>query len=185
MVVLVRIRRSRLITMIDRYKNQVRNLAQSLNCELRVDPIYRGAAMMYVESGYVEVPPIENQIDYLINLHELGHVAHGHTQGRPPHQDKRFYFDNGVLKSEAQAWEWALDKCIDEPQPESRVFMWDTCLGSYYHLGYVESGGKPSRLLNGNRHWVEFVYDKPDEYFTSVVKRIRGNLTNFKISYNA
>lgn len=169
--------------MIEKYQKQILQLAGELSCKLVVDEKFRTTAMMYVESGYVEVPPVQSQIDYLINLHELGHVHHGHTQGRPPHQDKRFYFDNGVLRSEAQAWEWALDKCLDEISPESRLFMWDSCLGTYYLYGYLTKGNNPDRLLNGNRHHVEFVWDKPDEYFTSIVKRIQGNIEGFKISY--
>jgi hypothetical protein len=169
--------------MIEKYRTQVDLLAKELNCKLVVDDKFRTTAMMYVESGYVEVPPIDNQIDYLINLHELGHVYHGHTQGRPPHTDKKFYFENGVLRSEAQAWEYALDKCIDELQDSSRIFMWDTCLGSYYSHAYLRQNGEPDRLLNGNRHHVEFAWDKPDEYFTSVVKRIQGNINDFKIAY--
>lgn len=166
-----------------KYQKHIEQLAEELKCRRVVDIKFRTTAMMYVESGYVEVPPIGNQIDYLINLHELGHVFHKHTQGRPPHTDKKFYFDNGVLHSEAQAWEWALDKCINDLEPASRYFMWDTCLGSYYSLGYIASNGKPTTLPNGNRHHVEFVYDKPDAYFTSIAKRIQGALTNYRIIY--
>ena len=51
--------------------------------------------------------------------------------------------------------------------------MWDLCLGSYYHFSLVY-GNKPCRLPNGNRHYVEFVHDEPDEFFVAVVKRIKG-----------
>jgi hypothetical protein len=167
---------------IQEYQAHVAKLAEELGCRLEVADSFRTAGMMYVESGYVEVPPTISQIDYLINLHELGHVFHGHTQGRPPHSDKKFYFENGVLKSEAQAWEFALDKCIDEIQEKSRLFMWDACLGSYYQDA-VDQGGRPQRLYNGNRHHVEFIYDEPDEYFTSIVKRIFGGSVNFTRQY--
>jgi len=163
--------------------NHIQQLAATLKCRLVVDPKFRTSAMMYVESGYIEVPPCESQIDYLINLHELGHVAHGHTQGRPPHQSEKFYFENGVLRSEAQAWEWALDQCMEPIEDASRIFMWDRCLGTYYQYGYVEEKGTLTRLLNGNRHWVRFTYDAPDEYFAGIVKRIQGALTAFQIEY--
>jgi hypothetical protein len=166
-------------------QEHVELLAEELSCKLVISPEYRTSAMMYVESGYVEVPPAESQIDYLINLHELGHVFYGHTQGRPPHKDKTFYFDNGVLRSEAQAWEWALDNCSEAIDDTSRIFMWDNCLGTYYLYGYIASQGQPERLLNGNRHYVKFIYDEPDEYFTKIVKRIQGKLSNFKIPYKA
>src|SRR5690554_6720365 len=141
-----------IISLNDKYRTQIVELANLLNCEVRQSECFKNYGMMYVENEppYIEVPPIKNQIDYLINLHELGHVYHGHTQGRPPYQDKKFYFENGVLKSEAQAWEWTLDHCIGDVTDESRVFMWDTCLGSYYR-GYQEAQGQPTRLLNGNR----------------------------------
>jgi hypothetical protein len=171
---------------MSKYYQHIAKLAKELNCCLVIDVKFRTSAMMYVENGYVEVPPIENQIDYLINLHELGHVAHGHTQGRPPHEDKKFYFDNGVLRSEAQAWEWALDQCIDKTiEASSRVFMWDTCLGTYYDgaIAAIAMNKSDNRLLNGNRHHVAFAFDKPDEYFTSIVKRIQGDLTNYSIDY--
>lgn len=166
-----------------RRQQRIEELADKLKCKLVVDKVFRTLAMMYVEFGYVEVPPIENQICYLINLHELGHVHHGHTQGRPPHSEQRFYFDNGVLRSEAQAWEWALDQCAEDVEDVSRRFMWDTCLGSYYLHGYIAAQGKPDRLRNGNRHHIKFTYDKPDEYFTSIVRRIQGTLDNFNIEY--
>ncbi len=156
-------------------QDRINKLAEELECRLDIDDKFRTAGMMYVESSYVEVPPAVSQIDYLINLHELGHVFHGHTQGRPPHSDKKFYFENGVLRSEAQAWEWALDNLVGEIESESRVFMWDACLGSYY-LASLYAGSKPQRLGNGDRHHVQFVYDKPDDYFASIVKRIQGNV---------
>lgn len=173
------------MSIIERYKLQVEKLASELNCRMDVDPKFRTSAMMFVESGFVQVPPITDQISYLITLHELGHVYWAHTQARSEKDigRHRFYFDNGVLHSEAQAWDYAIDHCIDELQDASRVFMWDVCIGSYYQHS-IQQAGKPTRLPNGNRHYVEFVYDKPDQYFTSVVKLIQGDLTNFVVQYN-
>jgi len=165
--------------MLQKYQEHIDALAKELNC--RVDQKPGQIGMMYVEFGYVEGPSIKTQADYLVNLHELGHFAHGHTQGRPPKQKEKFYFENGVLKSEAQAWNWALDRCIDKIQDASRRFMWDTCLGSYYRYGYLAKRGEPDRLWNGNRHHVEFVYDTPDVYFDDTVKRIQGDLKNWII----
>ena len=84
-------------------------LARQLGCTVYQAPKLDG--MMYVEFGYVEGPAITNQRDYLTVLHELGHFALGHTQGRPPHGDQRYYFDHGVLRCEAEAWDWALNQC--------------------------------------------------------------------------
>lgn len=167
---------------ISKYRQHIKDLAAQLGCTVHQEPELPG--MMFVEFGYVHGPIINNQIDYLTNLHELMHFKHGDTQGRPPHDNKKHYFEAGVLHQEAYAWDESLDQCIDEIQPASRYFMWDVCLGSYYSA-YLRSNGKPSRLLNGNRHYVEFVYDCPDEYFTSVVNRIQSNLSSFKIIYKA
>jgi hypothetical protein len=149
--------------------NHVINLAKGLGCKIIQTPGQHG--MMYVEFGYVEGPIIKKQADYLVNLHELGHFALKHTQGRPPKDSQRFYFDNGVLHSEAQAWEWAIDRSLEPLFPATRKFIWEKCLGSYLRCAKI-AAGKPSRLINGNRHWVEFVYDEPDAYFYSIVKRI-------------
>lgn len=119
------------------------------------------------------------QIRVMVLLHELGHVYHGHTQGRPPFNNKRFYFDNGVLKSEAQAWEFALKQynkmcrkgLIAELSSITREFVWNNYLGSYYNAA-VRLAGCSHRLWNGNRHHVEFVFDKPDDYFWSIKDRI-------------
>lgn len=167
---------------LERYQEHVAKMSEELGCKIIQGENYPG--MMYVEFGHVEGPIIRNQSDYLTMLHELGHFALGHTQGRPPHADKTFYFQNGVLHSEAQAWEWALDACIDEPSEESRRFMWDKCLGSYYSNGYLYYRGKQNRLGNGNRHWVPFVYDHPDAYFDSIVKRIQGKVSYFNVAYS-
>lgn len=170
--------------MIEAYNNHIKTLAAELGCDLKIDPTFRTSAMMYVEMEppYVEVPPIENQIDYLINLHELMHVKHKDNQGRPPFSHKKEYFEKGVLRQEAFAWDEAIDLSVAPIENASRYFMWDTCLGSYY-LGYVNARGNKSRIYNGNRHHVEFVYDEPGEYFNSVVKKIQGGLDGFKIEY--
>ncbi len=161
----------------------VRFLAQRLGCQVR-QIASKGSGMMYVEFGYVEAPVIRDQEDYMVNLHELGHFAHGHTQGRPPKEDEKFYFENGVLRSEAQAWEWALDNAVGmRLTPATRRFMWDRCLSSYYR-GYLMAGGKPGRRMwNGNRHHVRFTYDKPDDYFGSVVRRIQNGMAGFRVEY--
>jgi hypothetical protein len=141
--------------------------------------------MMYVEFGYVEGPrlveaPGGSYPDacsrYLTNLHELGHFAHGHTQGRPPKEDERFYFDNGVLQSEAEAWAYALDNAGVEITREARNFMWHTCLGSYHSHAFAVGYDTPGQTLgNGNRHHVSFAYGKPTGFFWDVVGRILDN----------
>lgn len=135
--------------------------------------------MMYVEFGYVEGPEVVTQADYFTCLHELGHHAHGHTQGRPPKHDEKFYFTNGVLRSEAQAWEWALDHADETPDHATRHYMWDYCLGSYYRAALVETGNQ-NRLWNGDRHHVAFAYDAPDDYFVRIARRlVEGIETTF------
>ena len=156
----------------------VDRLARELGCRVVQQP--RMPGMMFVEKGYIEGPTIESQIHYLTLLHELGHFAHGHTQGRPPHTNLRYYFEHGVLRCEAEAWRWALDACSELLEAASRFFMWDDCLGSYYQ-GAVWAGDRPSTLANGDRAYVTFVYDKPDAYFMAVMRDIQGSLTGFRV----
>lgn len=161
-------------------QEHIDRLAREMGCEVRQGPKVGG--MMYVELGYVVGPIIETQRDYLAVLHELGHFALGHTQGRPPRTGDRFYFDNGVLRSEAQAWHWAMRECAEPLEDASRRFMWDWCLGGYYQHSLRE-GKTPTRLHNGDRGHVEFVFDEPDAYFASVVAEIQGALVDFTIPY--
>lgn len=165
---------------------QLHALAAEAKTELRLGPGMPG--MMYVEFGYVEGPDPEERIVnalsnypsvqscYMVNLHEIGHAHHGHTQGRPPKDDEKFYFDNGVLRSEAQAWEYALDHIDEELEDRTRHFMWYTCLGSYYSAARSANGRGGNRLWNGNRHHVAFSWDVPDDYFWGVVARIKPGL---------
>lgn len=151
---------------------RVLEFAENFGCEIQwIGP--EDGGMMYVEyePPMVEIPDIVGQKQYLIGLHELGHVIHGHTQGRPPFGDKRFYFDNGVLKSEAQAWNWAMDVCLETIEPGVASFMYYQCLNTYYTAS-VYAAGMPTRLTNGNRDHVEFIYDQPDQYFWDTENRI-------------
>jgi hypothetical protein len=176
-------------------------LAATEGC--RLDQAPNMAGMMYVEFGYVEGPTIEDTVGhypnaesrYLVCLHELGHFFHAHTQGRPltggnvdysgkvfnfitPEywEDNSWYFHNGVLRSEAEAWNYALDKCAipnDEIKPETRRFMWDACLGSYFsHARSVGFATPGQKLYNGDRAYVEFAYGRPDKYFFGTKRRI-------------
>lgn len=156
-------------------QQQVNRIAAELGCSLVQKPALAG--MMYVEyePPMIEGPVIKTQQDYLVMLHELGHVKLGHTQGRPPYENKKFYFENGVLHSEAQAWEYALDQSREEITQDSRVFMWDRCLGSYYRGAKEEQGRNDCQLWNGNRHHVRFTWDVPDGYFWSIYSWITKN----------
>lgn len=118
-------------------------------------------------------PNIETR--YLVLLHELGHVAHGHTQGRPPYEDKTYYFDNGVLNSEAEAWEWALDNCLLRTlQLVTVKFIHDRCIGSYHAHALAAGLDTPGRrLFNGNRDYVKFAYGS-DKTTVAVKKRMLG-----------
>lgn len=159
------------------YREYLYDLAEQLGCELRLAPNMAG--MMYVEFGYVEGPDpytswLRPQQSFAVGLHELGHFALGHTQGRPPKEHERFYFDNGVLRSEAQAWHYALDHFDyreEVVEKETKTYMWERCLNSYYR-GALLAGDSLSQLWNGNRHHVKFIYDKPDHIFHQARQRI-------------
>ena len=155
------------------WQEHIETLALELNCITMQAENMPGMMFVEEEPPRIEGPIIREQKHYYTMLHELGHVAHGHTQGRPPYQDKKFYFENGVLKSEAQAWEWAMDHALDEPNSETRAFMWNYCMGSY-HQAAERSTKEVDRLWNGNRHHVAFKWDWPDDYFWSIKARMLG-----------
>ena len=169
-----------MLSQLEVYQNEIDRIARSLGCQVRQAPKMPG--MMYVELGYIEGPTIQNQQDYMALLHELGHFALGHTQGRPPHGTETYYFDNGVLRSEAEAWEWAMNECCDPLQYKTRRFMWDFCLGGYYQSS-LELAGRPTRLGNGGRHHIEFVYDEVDAFFAAVVMQIQGECAGFLVPF--
>lgn len=164
---------------MDDYVVYLNDLADELGCELRLAPDLAG--MMYVEFGYVEGPDPDTSIHhtpqqaFAVGLHELGHFFHGHTQGRPPMGHLTHYFDNGVLRSEAEAWEYALDKFAEREEEiaqTTRDYMWGRCMRSYYSSAVFAGGRGGQRLWNGNRHHVPFTYDEPDEFFWSIKDRI-------------
>lgn len=164
----------------DSYTSYVYDLARELGCGLRLVSDIPG--MMYVEFGYVEGPTPNfstrhtPQQAFAVCLHELGHFALGHTQGRPPFTDQTFYFDNGVLLSEAEAWDYTLNHMQifgAEIESYTRQYMWGRCLNSYLQ-GAIFADGRPTRLTNGDRGYVEFVYDEPGEFFYSVRDRLLG-----------
>lgn len=166
------------MSVTEELQDHLNELQENLECRLIQKP--GAAGMMYVEFGYVEGPTLDGhggpypsmEARYLTCLHEFGHFAHGHTQGRPPKNDERHYFDNGVLRSEAEAWEWAMDNSqVSCPAKPARDFMWHTCLGSYYRASLLEKGDE-CQLWNGNRHWVKFAWDKPDDLFWQVQRRM-------------
>lgn len=154
--------------------DQIQGFCDANNWEWRIltpDNIY---GMMYVEFGYFESPAIHGAknpvFNYYIGMHELGHMVLGHTQGRPPKVDEVFYFTNGVLRSEAQAWEWAMDNALVPPDEFTRHQMWYRCMGSYYA---GSRPGAPVRLGNGNRdHYKDARWDVADDYFWSIKDRM-------------
>lgn len=165
------------------YTRYLYELAQELGCGLRLEPDLAG--MMYVEFGYVEGPHPETSTQhtpqqcFAVGLHELGHYALGHTQGRPPMEHLRRYFDIGVLQSEAEAWNFAFHhfSIFGEVIAEDTIaYMGKRCLGSYY-AGAQAAGGKPGqRLWNGNRHHVAFTYDEPSEFFWEIYNRLQDGV---------
>ncbi len=122
------------------------------------------------EMSFIHIPSVEAA--YLVGLHELGHIFYGHTQGRPPHTDKIHYFENGVLRSEAEAWEYALDHSLIEPSEEDRDMMLK-CFQSYIKCAEL-SKGQLKRLRNGNRHHHAFYYDQRTAFVDKILERIRG-----------
>lgn len=160
------------------YTEYLFRLARELGCGLRLEPNLAG--MMFVEFGYVEGPHPDTSTEhtpqeaFAVGLHELGHFHHGHTQGRPPYGDQTVYFDRGVLRSEAEAWDYALSHFVfrnEELEPDTARFMWHTCLGSYFN-GSLRANGNADRLWNGDRHHVQFHWDEPGPLFDTTRDRM-------------
>lgn len=173
---------------MDRLQAHIRDLADELGCVIQHSPRFTG--MMYVEEKplRLECLPVTDLRSYYINLHELGHVAHNHTQGRPPYTNKTFYFKNGVLRSEAEAWAWAFDHAKEPLPPDVAYNLGQESLLSYYHhaylVGFTTFGyhwGTPTKdLSNGNRHWHPFAYGEPDDLFWSVLARFSPKLVSMR-----
>jgi hypothetical protein len=168
-------------------QQNIEEIANELGCVINQKDNMSG--MMYVEE---EPPRIEGPIikdnnigskvlSYYIMLHELGHVYHGHTQGRPPFENKLRYFENGILRSEAEAWKFALDNAIIEPNQKDVDFMIHNCIMSYYESSPADSIFKDKTnlvyLYNGDRHYHngKYEWDEADEYFWNVVKQMENS----------
>lgn len=65
---------------------------------------YRGGASP--SSRRIRTPAVRGQVSYLIALHEIAHVV-------LPSED-------GLLRTEAACWRWALDHSLVEPTPRTR-----------------------------------------------------------------
>lgn len=169
-------------------REQIERLARDMG--VVVDETYPYGGMMYVEEEppRIEIEVVRDERSYFIALHELGHVYHGHTQGRPPYYDKTFYFDQGVLKSEAQAWDFALNSAKITIPKSVGVFARNDCLGSYLagakRSGYEVVGnhwGTPTiDLSNGNRHWHAFRYGTPDKFFWDTMDALYSGEDGYK-----
>jgi hypothetical protein len=164
---------------MDKYKLQqhIYDIGAELNTDIEFT--YELSGMMFVEENppRIEVPKKEiwnvwPEKCYVVSLHELGHVFHGHTQGRPPYQNKVHYFTNGVLKSEAEAWKFALDNTMIDWSDATKDFALNTCLLSYYRAAISAGGLSGQRLWNGNRHHYAFTYDITDDFFWNVAKEL-------------
>lgn len=165
--------------MIDHLEIHVQQLCEEHGIQRDYKNEFGG--MMFVEESppRIEVPPIQTRHmtpvqSYMVSLHEIGHCVKGHTQGRPPHQDKTYYFDHGVLRCEAEAWDWALDERVrdfDFTVADCAMFA-SRCFGSYIRSARMY-GSKWVRLGNGNRDHVSFKYDDPDgDYVQQVYRRL-------------
>lgn len=162
------------MSFINKYQEHIESLAAQMGVILDQEPGMPGMMFVEEEPPRIEIStitdvayyrndwlvyPAERQTKYFAALHELGHCHYGHTQGRPPFTNKRFYFENGVLKSEAQAWDFAFVNCLDEVKDETR--QWALKCFNTYRQSAILAGKRLITLNNGNRHHVAFQYDDP------------------------
>lgn len=108
-----------------RREKHLRELADSLGVKLR---LLRGggaisswaAADMAVVRGWNP----RDQRAYFTGLHELGHVALGHSR------NLRAYHLNPV-DAEAAAWRWAFDNALEAPGPAFHKWNREEAFGTY------------------------------------------------------
>lgn len=90
---------------------------------------------------HVYIPPIRNQVHYMIALHEIGHLV-GRGRSKP------------MLESEVAAWQYALDTSIVEPHPGVYRHIL-RCLDGYYWKAVRDERCRPPGATPA--YW-EFTY---------------------------
>lgn len=132
----------------------VRTLSRRLGVKVDANLCNPNDAMMYVEESppRIEIAPVVNNLTYWIALHELGHCACGHTQ----RNGLRHYQENGVLKSEAEAWLWAFEHAKTAAPNLSMTGLPSYISAARYGLpGMAHRDAHPSGII---REWTQEEY---------------------------
>lgn len=85
-------------------ERHVRSLCQQHDITFTIK---KGRGFAKVKSRSIQIPPIREDMDYFVSLHEVGHVIIGLTN---PYR----------LEREARAWTWALENTVVEPSYDVR-----------------------------------------------------------------
>jgi 8-oxo-dGTP diphosphatase len=98
----------------------------------------------------IETPIIRYDIDYLVALHELGHIVIEKTS--PAWHEH--YDEWSEVEEEAQVWRWAIDNSIIPLSAEMiRQAKWD--LGTYYdHATDTHGKPRPPEEVGENYNWM-------------------------------
>lgn len=132
----------------------------------------------FTEEMLVVCPPPTTQFKFLVLLHELGHIKLGHIQeeGKTysnilwiPPGAKRIpgsYFTNGILRSETEAWQFALSNLHEFLEPGSK--NWIKIYLTTYLKEAERSKGQLWQIYRPTRergvNWISppFRFDSPD-----------------------
>lgn len=92
------------------YAEHIAQLCEQLNVQHRADLTLVGRSCGSPLDGWIQTPPVDDELTYFVALHELGHCAHQH-EGHG-----WWGVDSRVLLKEGEAW--ARDTAMHAPSPE-------------------------------------------------------------------
>lgn len=105
-----------------------------------------GRGRARVESRVIRHPPIREQMNYFVALHEVGHVVNGLGGTR--------------LEREALAWKYALDEAVIEPHFSIRQRIC-ACLVRYLYRAQTAGWKLPEK---GDLYWDLLVWWSPSSH---------------------
>lgn len=163
------------------YFDRAYQIAEDLNCKVWLEEdIY--PQYFWDNDPEVFAPPPTNQFRFLVLVHELGHIRLKHVQEIAsnstnlwiPQRIPGSYFTNGILRSEVQAWEFALSNLHELLEENSRYWI------RFYLQTYLTEAERSKGRLwqiyrpakEKGKIWVSppFKFDSPDYALDFLVK---------------
>lgn len=124
-----------------------------------------GFASSFLYPPMVQATPVVDEDSYWVVLHEIGHCVLNHPRKRHIPRDA------GLLFIEAQAWCWAFQNSIIEPDENRRLLAWKDNGGG--GLGsYEEILKYPPK-----NHWARAFYERMKDYMLGEFDVLPGMVT--------